>query len=109
MTRDLIMRVAKIDRKAALFMARKVPLLVARGKLTSAFTSEKHLKRLLQYDDLVDERDTERQPIQIPNDQRTTDPQMTHYEKIRLLGIRTKQISMGAKVMVKYDGQLGPL
>ena len=62
---------------------------------------------LYQYDDLVDERDTDRQPIQIPNDQRTTDPQMTHYEKIRLLGIRTKQISMGAKVMVKYDGQLG--
>lgn len=54
MTRDLIMRVAKIDRKAALFMARKVPLLVARGKLTSAFTDEKHLNRLLQYDDLVD-------------------------------------------------------
>lgn len=62
---------------------------------------------LYQFDDLVDERDTEKQPIQIPNDQRTTDPQMTHYERIRLLGIRTKQISMGAKVMVKYDGQLG--
>lgn len=62
---------------------------------------------LYQYDDLVDERDTDRQPVQIPNDQRTTDPQMTHYERIRLLGIRTKQISMGAKVMVKYDGQLG--
>lgn len=62
---------------------------------------------LYQFDDLVDERDTERQPVQIPNDQRTTDPQMTHYERIRLLGIRTKQISMGAKVMVKYDGQLG--
>lgn len=47
MTRDLIMRVAKIDRKAALFMARKVPLLVARGKLTSNFTYEEHLKRLI--------------------------------------------------------------
>jgi DNA-directed RNA polymerase I, II, and III subunit RPABC2 len=62
---------------------------------------------LYQYDDLADERDTERQPIQIPNSERTTDPEMTHYEKIRLLGIRTKQILMGAKVMVKYNGNLG--
>jgi len=61
---------------------------------------------LYQYDDLVDEKDSEHIPKQIPDDQRMTDKQMTHYEKIRILGIRSKQISMGAKVMIKYNGNL---
>jgi DNA-directed RNA polymerase subunit K/omega len=64
---------------------------------------------LYQYDDLVDDRDTDKPPVHILNENRTTDPQMTHYEKIRLLGIRTKQIAMGAKVMVKYDGNMGAM
>jgi DNA-directed RNA polymerase I, II, and III subunit RPABC2 len=62
---------------------------------------------LYQYDDLVDERDTERQPILIEKADRTTDPQMTHYERVRVLGIRAKQIAMDSEVMAKYDGNLG--
>jgi DNA-directed RNA polymerase subunit K/omega len=58
---------------------------------------------LYQYDDLVEERDSERLAREIPKDQRKTDPQMTHYERIRILGVRSKQIAMGAKVMIKYD------
>lgn len=64
---------------------------------------------LYQYDELIDDRDTDKPPVQILKENRTTDPQMTHYEKIRLLGIRTKQIAMGAKVMVKYDGNMGAM
>jgi DNA-directed RNA polymerases I, II, and III subunit RPABC2 len=62
---------------------------------------------LYQYDDLVEERESEHQSYEIPRDQRTTDPQLTHYEKVRLLGVRSKQISMGSKVMVKYDNTMG--
>lgn len=58
---------------------------------------------LYQYDDLVEERDTERQSYEIPKNERITDPQLTHYEKVRVLGIRTKQIEMGSKVMAKLD------
>lgn len=64
---------------------------------------------IYQYDDLVEERDNEKQILQIPNNQRITDSIMTHYEKIRILGIRTKQIAMGAKVMVKYDNNMSAI
>jgi len=62
---------------------------------------------IYQYDDLIEEHDSERQSHEIPRDERTTDPQLTHYEKVRLLGIRSKQITMGSKVMVKYDTNMG--
>jgi DNA-directed RNA polymerase I, II, and III subunit RPABC2 len=64
---------------------------------------------LYQYDDLVEERDSERQVYEIPRAERMTDPQLTHYEKVRILGIRAKQIAMGSKVMVKYDNSFGPV
>jgi DNA-directed RNA polymerase I, II, and III subunit RPABC2 len=59
---------------------------------------------LYQFDDLVDEKDTDKIAYRIPDDERKTDKQMTHYEKIRILGVRSKQIAMGAKEMIKYDG-----
>jgi DNA-directed RNA polymerase I, II, and III subunit RPABC2 len=61
---------------------------------------------LYQYDDLVEEKDSERQSFEIPSNERTTDNQITHYEKVRILGIRSKQIAMGAKVMIKYDNDM---
>jgi len=64
---------------------------------------------LYQYDDLVEERDSEKQPYEIPQKDRMTDPQITHYEKVRILGVRAKQIAMGSKVMVKYDNSIGPV
>jgi DNA-directed RNA polymerase I, II, and III subunit RPABC2 len=60
-------------------------------------------------DDLVEERDSEIQVYEIPREERMTDPQLTHYEKVRILGIRAKQIAMGSKVMVKYDNSFGPV
>lgn len=61
---------------------------------------------LYQYDELVEEKDVDRKAYEITGNDRMTDPQLTHYEKIRLLGIRSKQIAMGAKVMVKYDNEM---
>jgi DNA-directed RNA polymerase I, II, and III subunit RPABC2 len=64
---------------------------------------------LYQYDDLISDKDLYQQPYEVPHSERMTDPQMTHYEKVRILGIRSKQIAMGSKVMVKYDNLIGPI
>jgi DNA-directed RNA polymerase I, II, and III subunit RPABC2 len=64
---------------------------------------------LYQYDDLIEAKDIYKQPTEVPIENRTTDPYITHYEKIRILGIRAKQISMGAKEMVKYDGTMSAI
>ncbi len=44
-----------------------------------------------------------------PNDQRTTTPYMTKYEKARILGTRALQISMNAPVLVDLEGETDPL
>ncbi|OKL59696.1 hypothetical protein UA08_05289 [Talaromyces atroroseus] len=45
----------------------------------------------------------------IPNDQRTTTPYMTKYERARVLGTRALQISMNAPVLVDLEGETDPL
>jgi DNA-directed RNA polymerase I, II, and III subunit RPABC2 len=45
----------------------------------------------------------------IPNDQRSTTPFMTKYEKARILGTRALQISMNAPVLVDLEGETDPL
>ncbi|KAL1971798.1 hypothetical protein VTN31DRAFT_1886 [Thermomyces dupontii] len=45
----------------------------------------------------------------IPNDQRTTTPYMTKYERARVLGTRALQISMNAPVLVELEGETDPL
>jgi DNA-directed RNA polymerase I, II, and III subunit RPABC2 len=45
----------------------------------------------------------------IPNDQRTTTPFMTKYERARILGTRALQISMNAPVLVDLEGETDPL
>lgn len=45
----------------------------------------------------------------IPNEQRTTTPFMTKYEKARILGTRALQISMNAPVLVDLEGETDPL
>ena len=52
MTRDLIQQVKKINRQAALFMVKKVPLLVQRGKLHSTWEFERNIIRLFNEDRL---------------------------------------------------------
>lgn len=45
----------------------------------------------------------------IPEDQRTTTPYMTKYERARILGTRALQISMNAPVLVDLEGETDPL
>ena len=54
MTNELIQQVKKINRQAALFMVKKVPLLVQRGKLHSTWEDEQDLRRLTLNESLPD-------------------------------------------------------
>jgi len=45
----------------------------------------------------------------VPNDQRSTTPYMTKYERARVLGTRALQISMNAPVLVDLEGETDPL
>ncbi|EER43317.1 DNA-directed RNA polymerase I [Histoplasma capsulatum H143] len=45
----------------------------------------------------------------VPNDQRTTTPYMTKYERARVLGTRALQISMNAPILVDLEGETDPL
>ena len=42
-------------------------------------------------------------------EERITLPKLTKYERVRLIGTRAKQISLGAKVMVKNTAGLNPI
>lgn len=53
-----------------------------------------------------DEHDDEDLPTRVPNDERITKPIMTKYERVRLLGIRTRQLALGAKPMIKDSDSL---
>lgn len=60
------------------------------------------------YDEIYDEKKEE--PILVvENDKRITLPKLTKYERVRLIGTRAKQISLGAKVMVKNTKGLNPI
>lgn len=56
-----------------------------------------------QFDDVAVTDDNDQIPIELKNEQRITDPTLTNYEFVRILGIRAKQIAMGSKVMLKTD------
>lgn len=45
----------------------------------------------------------------IPNEERTSTPYMTKYERARILGTRALQISMNAPVLVDLEGESDPL
>ncbi|KAI1807865.1 RNA polymerase Rpb6 [Daldinia bambusicola] len=45
----------------------------------------------------------------IPNEERTTTPYLTKYERARVLGTRALQISMNAPVLVDLEGESDPL
>lgn len=45
----------------------------------------------------------------IANENRTTTPFMTKYERARILGTRALQISMNAPVLVDLEGETDPL
>ena len=52
-----------------------------------------------KYED-VDE-DLYKKSTMVPNDERITTNKLTKYERVRILGLREKQIEMGAKVLIK--------
>lgn len=79
----------------------------ANEKDTEGAIEEEGDECIYNYDDMIDDKDFDKPSIEIPKGERMTDPQLTTYEKIRILGIRSKQIAMGAKVMVKYDNNIG--
>lgn len=56
-----------------------------------------------QYDDVISKDDINQKPVEITGDKRITEPNLYYYEKIRILGARSKQIAMGSKVMLKMD------
>jgi len=60
------------------------------------------------YGEIYDEKKEE--PITIVEDsKRITFPKLTKYEKVRLIGTRAKQISLGAKVLIKNTNGLNPI
>jgi len=46
------------------------------------------------------------QTVIVPNNERMTRPFLTKYEKVRIIGTRRKQLYLGAKPMIKIDGDL---
>lgn len=60
-------------------------------------------------DDIYFEEDEKLiQNVFVTNDKRVTKPTLTKYERVRLLGERAKQISLGAKPMIKNVQGMGP-
>lgn len=53
-----------------------------------------------------DEVETEKVEIIVPNEERITRPFLTKYERVRIIGTRRKQLYLGAKPMIKVDGEL---
>ena len=45
--------------------------------------------------------DSKTENLRVPDDERSTIPRLTKYEKVRILGTRIKQISDGSKIFVK--------
>jgi DNA-directed RNA polymerase I, II, and III subunit RPABC2 len=60
------------------------------------------------YDEIYDEKKEEPR-VTVENSERITLPKLTKYERVRLIGTRAKQISLGAKVMIKNTTGLNPI
>lgn len=57
-------------------------------------------------DDLEDEDNKKETNEIIPKNERISRPFMTKYELVRIIGTRRKQLSLGAKPMIKIEGEL---
>jgi DNA-directed RNA polymerases I, II, and III subunit RPABC2 len=60
------------------------------------------------YNEIYDEK-KEEPSILVNSEDRITLPKLTKYERVRLIGTRAKQISLGAKVMVKNTNGLSSI
>jgi DNA-directed RNA polymerase subunit K/omega len=56
----------------------------------------------------IDEENTTTRDVYISNDQRITKPVLTKYERVRILGERARQLSLGAKPMIKSVENIDP-
>jgi len=57
-------------------------------------------------EEFSDDQNDEELSDRVSNDERITKPIMTKYERVRLLGIRTRQLALGAKPMIKDSDSL---
>ena len=62
---------------------------------------------ILDYDDMINIED--KKLIIVEKEEKITINKLTKYEYVRILGIRAKQIENGAKIMIKYEGNLTPV
>jgi DNA-directed RNA polymerase I, II, and III subunit RPABC2 len=60
------------------------------------------------YGEIYDEKKEEPMII-VEDNKRITFPKLTKYERVRLIGSRAKQISLGAKVLIKNTNGLSPI
>lgn len=59
-------------------------------------------------DQFEDEQDGDTHSIYVPNNERMTKKILFNYERVRLLGERARQLSLGAKPMLKNVDKLDP-
>lgn len=64
----------------------------------------------IDVDDFFDEDDQVNDPnnMIVPNEKRITKPVLSKYERVRLIGERARQISLGAKRMIKNSTHMDP-
>jgi DNA-directed RNA polymerase I, II, and III subunit RPABC2 len=67
-------------------------------------------KELCEYDysEIYDEK-KENPVVVVDDNKRITFPRLTKYEKVRLIATRAKQLSLGAKIMIKNTDGLHPI
>lgn len=72
-------------------------------------TTERDEECFYQYEIEEEETLQEGDNKLVPDEERITPPVLTIYEKVRILGVRAKQLAMGAKVMLKNPGNKSAL
>jgi DNA-directed RNA polymerase subunit K/omega len=60
-------------------------------------------------DDEIDVDEETNEEIVVAPENRITKDRLTIYERVRILGLRAKQISLGAKILIKNYGNRSPL
>ena len=75
------------------------------GDYDSVVSGDEDLEDVEQIGDDEDEEIIKNEEI-VSDDKRSTRPFMTKYELVRIIGTRKKQLSLGAKPMVKVVGKL---
>lgn len=94
--------------------SKKKPLKIKTKKITSETEEDIKTNDLddedcdYDYNEIYDEKKEEPSVVVNPED-RITLPKLTKYERVRLIGTRAKQISLGAKVMVKNTNGLSAI